>query len=131
MNLSDESWYEKLPKSSLTPPSWVFGVVWPILYILMAVSFGLYVVTPSTQPATKTLGYVAFGIQLVTNIMWPIVFFRWKSILGAFIVIVLNWISLGSSVYLFYRVRPLAGALLVPNFIWVSFAMYLNGYLLG
>lgn len=118
------TWYASLAKPSWNPPPWVFGPVWTVLYILMAVSAWLVVQERGWALARGPLSL--FFAQLVLNAAWSFLFFAWHRPDLAFIDIVLLWGAIGVTVASFWMVRPLAGQLLVPYWIWVSFAAFLN-----
>jgi benzodiazapine receptor len=119
------SWYPTLIKPSFNPPSWLFGPVWTILYIMIGVS--LYLVwTSKAKKKIKQKAYIIFGVQLILNSLWSIVFFGMQQPAGAFLVIALLWISIIYNALVFYRISKPAGYLLVPYFLWVSFASVLN-----
>jgi len=119
---SSRAWYSTLVKPALTPPGYVFGIVWPILYLLIGVSF--YLVW--TRPNVSRLTYWVFGAQLALNTLWSLVFFGTKSPGVALIVIVLLWAAIIWNMVLFWRVSRPAALLLVPYLLWVTFATYLN-----
>ena len=119
------SWYAALEKPFFNPPNWVFGPVWTILYILMGISLYLVWKQKETKPRIKWALFV-FAIQLILNVMWALVFFALESPLIALIVIILLWISIGVTIYLFYFISCWSSYLLVPYFLWVSFAIILN-----
>ncbi|NLB00544.1 MAG: tryptophan-rich sensory protein [Methanomicrobiales archaeon] len=118
-------WYAGLMKPALTPPSWVFAPVWTVLYILMGVA--LYLVWSKgwgnrhVQVATAL-----FGMQLILNILWSFVFFGMHAPFFGFIVILLLWIAIFMTIVSFNRISVPAAVLLVPYFLWVSFAAFLN-----
>ncbi len=112
------SWYPTLVKPFFNPPSWVFGPVWTILYILMGVS--LFLVWD------KKVNLKWFWIQLVLNALWSIVFFGLKSPSLAFAVIILLWISIFHTIGAFGKINKTAAYLLWPYLAWVSFALLLN-----
>ena len=119
------TWYASLKKPFFTPPSWVFAPVWITLYTLMGIS--LYIVWKkgfSTRGAARAVNL--FGIQLVLNTLWSAVFFGMQSPLYGFVVIVLLWIALIATIVTFYGISKAAGALLIPYFLWGSFASLLN-----
>lgn len=116
-------WYEALNKPSLSPPSWVFGPVWTILYILMGIS--LYLVWVSKNKL-KQKGIKLFFAQLGFNALWSIIFFGMKNPLLALVDIILLWVAIFLTIKTFSKINKLAGNLLVPYIIWVSFATYLN-----
>jgi len=118
-------WYSTLVKPSFNPPSWLFAPVWTAIYILIAIA--AYLVWErrdnSTNYATARAVYV---IQLALNFAWSIVFFGCHSILGALLVILLLWMSIVLNVRWFGKFNKIAGWLLLPYFLWVSFAAFLN-----
>ena len=111
-----DSWYLSLNKSELNPPSFVFGIVWPILYIFMMVSAFL---------AHKKI-FSLFIIQLFFNAIWSWLFFRFQmplvALLDIYLLIVINIYILN----LMYKESKLAFFLFVPYVLWISFASYLN-----
>jgi tryptophan-rich sensory protein len=111
-----DSWYLSLDKSRLNPPSYVFGIVWPILYILMMVSAFL---------AHKKI-FSIFIIQLIFNAAWSWLFFRFQmpliALLDIYLLIAINIYILN----LMYKENKLAFFLFIPYIIWISFASYLN-----
>lgn len=124
----NSNWYNSLIKPPFAPPDNLFAPVWGVLYLLIFVSLVLYILKPDTD---KLKGYVFFAIQMGLNIIWSPVFFITKSILGAFIIIILLDIFVVLTVKHFYRVSKIAGILLVPYLLWILFATYLNiGYLI-
>ena len=113
---NSDLWYISLNKSDLNPPSYVFGIVWPILYVLMMISAYL---------AHKRI-YEIFIIQLVFNAAWSWLFFKFQmpliSLIDIYLLIVLNlYITI-----LMYRENKLAFILFIPYVLWISFASYLN-----
>lgn len=125
------TWYAGLVKPSFNPPSWVFGPVWTILFILMGVS--LYLVWTRVphfwQPGKKKerrLALTVFGAQLALNSLWSILFFGLQSPGAALVEIVVLWAAILVNIILFYRAYKPAGLLLVPYILWVSFAAFLN-----
>ena len=111
-----DSWYLSLNKSELNPPSYVFGLVWPILYIFMMVSAFL---------AHKKI-FSLFIVQLFFNAIWSWLFFRFQmplvALLDIYLLIVINIYILN----LMYKESKLAFFLFVPYVLWISFASYLN-----
>lgn len=117
--------YKTLNQPPLSPPGWVFPIVWSILYLLMG--YASYRVSESDaapQQVRKALGY--YGIQLFFNFLWPIVFFGFNAYLPAFIVLVVLWILIAITLWSFDKLDSLAGTLLIPYLLWVTFAGYLN-----
>lgn len=118
-------WYDDLSKPELTPPNWVFGPVWTILYTLMGIS--LYLVWNkglSRSMVRYALGF--FGVQLGLNLLWTLVFFGLHFITGGLIVIVFLWIAIFSTIFMFSLVSRTATLLLIPYIMWVTYAAYLN-----
>lgn len=120
------SWYPTLAKPSFNPPAWVFGPTWTVLYILMGVALFL-VWRQGLDTQGVRLALIAFGVQLMLNALWSIIFFRMQSPGWAFAEIILLWIAIIATLWAFWRVLPAAGWLLVPYLAWVSFAGVLNG----
>ncbi|MFH1978940.1 MAG: TspO/MBR family protein [Patescibacteria group bacterium] len=111
-------WYKSLAKPFLNPPSWIFSPVWITLYVLMGIS--LYLVLKYRSLV------VLFFVHLLFNGLWSIVFFGLKNPFLAFLNLVVLWILILILIFRFYKVRKVAGLLLIPYLIWVSFAGYLN-----
>lgn len=116
--------YQQLSLPSWAPPSWVFGPVWTILYLLMGISAWLVWKERGFRGATIEL--VHFLVQLAVNALWSWLFFAWHSGLWSFVDIMFLWGLIATTIVLFWRVKPLAGILLLPYFGWVSFAAALN-----
>jgi len=117
-------WYVGLARPPWTPPSWVFGPVWTLLYSMMAVA--AWIVWRRAGPSGAALPLALFGIQLALNVGWSAVFFGLRMPGAAFAEIVLLWLSILATLLAFWRVGPVAGALLLPYLGWVSFAAALN-----
>lgn len=111
-------WYRYLLKPSFSPPNWVFGPVWTLLYLLMGLSWYL----AWKKGAPKSL----FVFQLVLNSLWSILFFGLRNPGLAFGEMILLWLAIVASMVQFSRYRRLSGWLLLPYLLWVSFASYLN-----
>jgi len=117
------SWYASLAKPWFTPPSWVFGPVWTILYALMGIAAGL------VWHAKKTLAHptlkIYFG-QLGLNVIWSLLFFGLRSPLLALIEIIALWIAIALTIRAFYPISKNAAMLLIPYILWVTVATALN-----
>lgn len=121
----DRTWYSNLIKPNFSPPSWVFGVVWSILYFMIGLS--LYFFWKADNDfEQKKLGYVFFLIQLLINAAFTPVFFGLKSILGGLIICILLAIFVLLTMLEFYKTSPIAAYLLIPYLIWGLFATFLN-----
>ena len=120
-------WYQNLPRSKLSPPSWVFGVVWPVLYLMMGISLFLVWENPKCYAFCPPLVY--FLLQLALNLTWTTLFFKYRligwSLASLFLIIVLTAITIAK----FYPISRLAAGLLVPYLLWLIFASYLNSYI--
>ncbi len=120
-----DTWYATLTKPELSPPNWLFGPVWTILYTLMAVA--AWRVYEKRKVATRSKGaLVLYGIHLALNAFWSIAFFGFQAPLFALGVIVLLLCSIVALTIFFFRIDKAAGTLFVPYVAWVSFATYLN-----
>jgi translocator protein len=127
-NKETVSFYKSLNKSSLHPPSWVFGVVWPLLYLGMGIS--TYIVWTNDKCKNWCSPLTFFFIQLFFNLIWTTLFFRMKNIFLALIdLLILVFFSLYTTM-LYFQIDNLAGYLMVPYVIWLTFALYLNYYIL-
>jgi len=116
IDVSNDLWYTSLNKSDLNPPGYVFGIVWPILYILMMISAFL----------SYEKVFIVFNIQLVLNAAWSWLFFKFQmplvSLLDIYLLIALNIFILT----LMFKESKLAFLLFIPYVVWISFASYLN-----
>lgn len=122
MSLGD--WYGQLKKPSWTPPGSVIGPVWTVLYIMMAVSAWLVWRVTGFRGGAPSLGL--YGLQLVLNASWSGAFFALRSPAAGLAVIMALWWAVLATLLLFWKVKPLAGMLLVPYLLWVTFAAGLN-----
>jgi tryptophan-rich sensory protein len=112
--------YAQLNKPDWAPPASLFGPVWSVLYALMGISAWLVWRAYSFWPVSGT--FYLFLVQLAVNALWSWLFFTWHLGQWAFIDIALLWLLLVATLVAFWRLRPLAGMLLVPYLLWVSFA---------
>jgi benzodiazapine receptor len=119
-----ESWYAKLSKPTWTPPGWVFGPVWSLLYLSMAVAAWLVWRQAGFPKAAWPMA--VFGLQLALNAAWSGLFFGLHSPGLAFVDIVLLWCAILSTLVVFRHHSAAAGWLLVPYLAWVTFAAILN-----
>ncbi len=115
-NTADDVWYQALIKSPLNPPGYVFGIVWPILYLLMSIS------AFRTFNETKNL----FLIQLLFNALWSWLFFAFQMPFVALLNIwLLIYLNIKINLKMFYQDK-LSGLLFIPYILWLFFASYLN-----
>lgn len=117
--------YGNLNQPPLSPPGWVFPIVWTILYLLMGyASYRVFTSQAEAAAIRKALRF--YGIQLFLNFLWPIVFFGFQWYWAAFILLLVLWGLVYITMYLFGQVDDTAENLLIPYLLWVTFAGYLN-----
>jgi len=120
-------WYNKLNKSKLTPPSWIFKTIWPILYIVLFISFLLIQKNKKCKPFCKP--FIYFILQIVFNLIWTTLFFKLKKIklalVDLFLIILFTFIT----ILQFNKIDKIASYLLLPYLGWLLFAFYLNFYI--
>ncbi len=120
--------YTDLVRPSFAPPGWLFGVVWPILYILMGIAAYRIAMYEKDGVNTKN-AYFTYLIQLGLNFLWPIVFFNLKLYGVAFILIVILLVLIIITTIKFFKVDKVAGILMIPYILWVTFASVLNFFI--
>lgn len=116
--------FEALNQPPLSPPPWLYPVVWSILFILMGIAS--YLVKINGEPEETKTALTVYGVQLTFNFFWSLIFFNMQAYLFAFIWLVILWLLIIANIILFYRISKSAGLLLIPYFLWVTFAGYLN-----
>jgi tryptophan-rich sensory protein len=121
---SVHTWYPQLQKPEWNPPNWMFAPVWTFLYTLMALSAWLVWKQAGWQGARGAL--ILFGIQLLLNSSWSLIFFGMHAIGAAFADILFLWTITVATAVAFYAISFLAAWLLIPYIAWVGFASYLN-----
>ena len=117
--------FSQLVKPLLSPPGWLFPVVWTILYTLMGIASYL-VYTSGAPKGQVSSALTRYALQLAVNFFWSIFFFVFNWYLFSFFWLVLLWILVFATLISFYRVSKPAGWLLLPYLLWVTFAAYLN-----
>lgn len=117
--------YQSINLPPYSPPPWLFGVVWPILYILMGIAAYLIYITPAKK-ADKTNALVTYGIQLFINFSWSIVFFKFQEFGWAVVVLALLLLLVALTLMFFYHINKVAALLIIPYFLWLLIAYYLN-----
>ena len=120
-----DAWYLGLAKPDLTPPDWVFGPVWFVLFTFMGIALFL-VWSKKEENEVVPVALGIFAAQLLLNVLWSLMFFGLQSPAVGFVVIVALWFMILFTILFFYRISRFAGLVLVPYILWVSFAMYLN-----
>ena len=118
------AFYGQLVRPEWAPPGWLFGPVWSVLYFLMAIAAWLVWRVAGWRAAGSSLGL--FVLQLALNALWSWLFFGWRLGGPAFAEVLVLWSLIAATLVAFWRIRPLAGALLLPYLLWVGFASVLN-----
>ena len=124
--MNNSNWYKSLNQSPLTPPSWVFPIAWTILYALIIVSGVVFLTNGGT---VRSVGFFYYCAAWILNLSWSQIFFRYQRPDLSFVVILGMLAFIALNIRAFYPVSHLAAYLLVPYLAWVSFATYLNGYI--
>jgi tryptophan-rich sensory protein len=129
---SRSGWYRRLKKPEWNPPDWLFGPVWTVLYALMG--FASWLVWRRGQTAGTRKGEVKgalliYGVHLIFNALWSVLFFGLRRLDWALVELVVLWGLILTTLVRFYRIRPLAGWLLIPYQLWTTFATLLNAML--
>ena len=117
-------WYESI-KPAITPPNWVFPIVWNILFLLIAISLYLSWTDAKNKDMKKKVALL-FAVNLILNGLWSVLYFGLRNPLYAFIEIIFLWISILALVVGVYKINKKASYLLWPYLLWVSFAAVLN-----
>ncbi|MEI6810116.1 MAG: TspO/MBR family protein [bacterium] len=117
-------WYATLNRPALTPPDWIFGPVWTVLYVMIALSVFLYYRTPVRSYVWLTTGVLV--LHLISNFIWTPLFFRLHSPTAALADILFLDMTLVILIFSFWMTSRPAAILLLPYLAWVSFATYLN-----
>ncbi len=118
------NWYAALNRPALTPPDWIFSPVWTVLYIMIAVSIFMYFRAPCKNHLWLTV--VILVLHLASNFIWTYLFFGLQSPVMALWDIIFLDLSLVVLMIFFWQASHIAGVMLVPYLLWVSFATYLN-----
>lgn len=119
-----DPWFDSLVKPAIYPPSAAFGIVWPVLYAMMG--FALALVGSAWGARGRGLAIMIFAIQFLVNLAWSPVFFGAHQLTGGLVVIAVLDVLVIVTIALFWRVRKLAGLLLLPYLAWIVFATALN-----
>lgn len=118
------TFYTQLDRPGWAPPPWLFAPVWSVLYLMMGVAAWLVWKERGFVGARTALAL--FIAQLVANALWTWLFFAWQGPGLAFAEILILWLLILATIVAFWKVRSLAGALLVPYLLWVTFASILT-----
>lgn len=117
-------WFDALVKPDFMPPGWAFGVAWTILYILMGLA--LAIVIHARGARGRGVAIILFLIQLALNLVWSPLFFRAHQVDNALGLIIVLFVAVAVTAWLFWRIRRVAGLLLLPYLAWLGFASALN-----
>ena len=117
-------WFYKLNKPEINPPGWIFAPVWTMLYLFIFLSLVVFIF--QSNIAQRVLPLTIFVVQILLNLIWSPIFFGAKKIGLALIVNILLLISIIALIVTFFSVSKIAAILLIPYFLWVCFALYLN-----
>ncbi len=117
--------YAVMNRPPLSPPGWLFPVVWTALYLLMGyASYRIY--TSGAEQTQIRQSLILYGAQLIVNFLWPLVFFGLKWYLAAFFLLILLWVLIFLTMRAFAKIDETASDLFLPYILWVTFAGYLN-----
>lgn len=119
----NSAWYDSI-KPVITPPNYIFPIVWNILFFLIALS--LYLSWTSSKKKDKKGIALVFGINLILNILWSVSFFGLQNPVLAFFELIFLWISILFMLIITYKIKRMASYLLTPYLLWVTFAGFLN-----
>jgi tryptophan-rich sensory protein len=125
---SVKSWYVLVEKPPISPPDSIFAPVWTTLYILMGISFFL-VWRQAHEGRRHNDALMSFILQLLVNIMWPMFFFGFHSIVGGLVILTLLTASIVWTMKRFFPFSRTAAVLLVPYLLWTGYALILNGWI--
>ena len=120
--------YQQLKQPPFAPPGWVFPIIWTVLFILMGIaSYRIYLKGTENPDVKNALAF--YGLQLIVNFFWTIIFFRLGQRGLAFIWLLILWILIAITTIRFYKINRIAGYLMIPYILWVSFAGVLNYFI--
>lgn len=117
-------WYHSLQRPHFSPPDWLFAPAWGMLYVMIFLSLLLFV--KDGDFSRKTLALAVFSLQLILNVLWTPIFFGAKKILLALIIVIALAASTAYTIFLFFKHSKIAAILLIPYFLWICYATYLN-----
>jgi len=120
---SVNSWYLLINKPIYTPPNWLFGPVWTTLFIMMGISGWL---AWKNDKKAKSKAFIYYFVQLGLNLLWSVIFFGLRSPFAASVEIIILWIFIFLSIKSFAKINKIAGFLLYPYIVWVSYAAFLT-----
>ena len=118
--------YKNLNQPPLAPPMILFPIVWSILFILMGISSAIVYVNRGVNKDEARSGLIIYGLQLIVNFFWSLIFFNMQAYLFAFIWLLLLLLLIVMMILQFRKISPIAAYLQIPYLLWVIFAGYLN-----
>ncbi len=118
--------YQNINQPPLSPPMIVFPIVWSVLFILMGISSAIIYTKGKEDKANTYSALRIYGLQLIVNFFWSIIFFNMQAYLFAFIWLLLLWVLIIMMIVQFKRINTAAAYLQIPYLLWVTFAGYLN-----
>ncbi len=117
--------YKSIVQPPLSPPGILFPIVWSVLYVLMGISSAI-VYNSDASPKEKRQALILYGLQLVVNFFWSILFFNKRLFLSSFVLLLALWGLILAMILRFYKINKWAALLQIPYLLWVTFAGYLN-----
>ena len=119
-----KAYTETVAQPPLSPPSWLFPIVWTILYALMGIGAARVSLAPKSKE--RSLGLNLFVIQLIVNFFWSPIFFNAQAFATALLWLILLWLLVLAMILVFRKVDKSAGNIQIPYLLWLTFAAYLN-----
>lgn len=123
LSMISNNTFDVIQKPPLTPPAFVFPIVWLILYLLMGLS--AYLIYKTDSPIKKK-ALTIYGVSLALNFVWPFLFFVFQAFLLSFIWLIVLWATVLYMILEFFKINTAAALLQIPYLLWLSFAAYLN-----
>ena len=120
-----DTWYQSLARPWFAPPGWLISIIWTTLYILMGVSLYMIITQGLGRKDVKAAVSV-FGVQLFLNVLWTYMFFGLSSAFYGLVEIIVLWIAIAATIYMFYAINKKSAYLLLPYIVWVTIAMIIN-----
>ena len=117
---------ETINQPPLSPPSFIFPIVWTILFVLMGISSAYVYVHKGKNPDAASTGLTVYAFSLAVNFLWSIIFFNLRAFMFSFIWLVLLWVLIIITIREYAKVSRTPAYLQLPYLLWVTFAGYLN-----
>lgn len=126
LTMGNMNLFSEVNKPPLAPPAFLFPIVWTVLYILMGISSAIIFKNRNFKTSESETGLILYGINLLFNFFWSIIFFNFRAYTFAFIWLLILWFVILAMTAKFYKVNKFSAYLQIPYIIWVAFAGYLN-----